>query len=298
MFAAILVSQFTAQAASAAEELVGPPELAEELPPEFERLPPVEHGSPLTLMQWSYGDGADCVDFSKPLESDRPYFTKSASVVGIGVWQLETGYTYARESEGQRDNTFHSLPEANLRIGAIAEWLEFRAGWTYIDHNTDSNARDMTGSSDPYVGMKIALTPQDEMLPETAVLIDTNVPTSLDRNVMDPGADLIYRWRLNDKWSMGGSSEFRRIATRERTATVGFAQSWIFERSFDERLTGFAEWAMFSVDARPNPQSNQYLDFGLLYFVTDNVQLDTSVGYGLNQEAMDYFCGFGVTDRR
>ena len=42
----------------------------------------------------------------------------------------------------------------------------------------------------------------------------------------------------------------------------------------------------------------RYIDGGLLYLVTDNVQLDASVGYGLNELALDYFCGFGVTIRR
>jgi hypothetical protein len=136
------------------------------------------------------------------------------------------------------------------------------------------------------------------MLPETAVLIDTNLPTSLERNEMEPGVDFIYRWRLNDKWSMGGSSEFRRVYLHRRDAAAGFAQSWIFERTFGDSLTGYAEWAMVSLDTPPDPDTAQIIDGGLLYLVTDNLQLDASVGYGLDELAMDYFCGFGVTIRR
>ncbi|MEX2093660.1 MAG: transporter [Pirellulales bacterium] len=260
---------------------------------EFER-PSTMWGRPLTLMQWSYGDGADCDGLSRRLESDRPYFTKSASVVGLGVWQLETGYRYGREKD-YGNESFSSFPDAGLRIGALAEWFEFRLGWTYLVHES-TGGLNIDGASDPYVGIKIALTPQDEMLPEMAVLIDTNM--SLERNEMEPGVDFIYRWWLNDRWSMGGSSEFRRVSLRRRDSAIGFAQSWIFERAIGDVLTGYAEWAMISVDTPPDPDTQQYIDGGLLYLLTDDVQFDVSIGYGLNQLAMDYFCGFGVTIRR
>jgi hypothetical protein len=258
---------------------------------EFE-TPSTSWGSPLTLMQWSYGDGADSDGLSRPLESDRPYFTKSASVVGWRLWQLEMGYLYGRESYNG-ENAFHSFPDAIVRMGMLAEWFEFRVGWTYVDAGRGS---DLDGSSDPYVGIKIALTPQDEILPETALLIDTNA--SLERNDMEPGVDFIYRWRLNDRWSMGGSSEFRRVSLHRRDAAIGFAQTWIFERNFGDALTGYVEWAMLSVDTPPDPDTSQIIDGGLLYLVTDNIQLDASVGYGLDELALDYFVGFGVTIRR
>lgn len=296
MLVALVAHSHLGQVTNAAEELIGPPMAPSIAPLELE-CPPVELGSPLTLMQWSYGDGADGEVLPQALESDRPYFTKSASVVGRGSWQLEAGYTYGRESN-DGDHTLHSFPEANVRMGVLAEWFEFRLGWTYLNDHDDSSGRDHSDSSDPYVGIKIALTPQEEMLPETAVLIDTNLPTSLERNDMEPGADFIYRWRLNDKWSMGGSSEFRRVSLHRRDAAARFAQSWIFERTVADLLTVYAEWAMVSVDTPPDPDTAQYIDGGLLYPVTDNIQFDASVGYGLDLLAVDYFCGVGVTIRR
>ena len=147
--------------------------------------------------------------------------------------------------------------------------------------------------------MKIALTPQEEMLPETAVLIDTNLPST--------------RWNATTwirAWisSIAGSSttsgrwadraNFVASHLHRSDAAIGFAQSWIFERTFGDSLTGYAEWAMLSLDTPPDPDTAQYIDGGLLYLVTDNVQFDASVGYGLDELAMDYFCGFGVTIRR
>jgi len=240
------------------------------IPPiEFESAP-VACGSPLTLMQWSYGDGdAEEFDGAYPgaMETDRPYFTKSASVVGIRAWQLETGYTYAENGR----QVYHTFPEAILRVGALAEWFEFRVGWTWLDHDRKGNVRDQTGASDPYVGIKIALTPQEEMLPETAILIDTNLPLdSLDRNEMNPGVDFIYRWELSDKLSMGGSTEFRRISLNRHDSAIEFVQSWIFEWAVTDLLTGYAEWAMFSLDTPPSTDTQQYIAFSMCSLTTFN----------------------------
>jgi hypothetical protein len=286
---ALFFELFLAQAASASEELaispetVGPPVEIGPLPSECE-CPCEEIGNPKTLMQWSYADGADFDDVYRPMETDRPYFTKSASVVGLGERQLETGYTYSKNER----QVYQTFPEAVLRVGALAEWFEFRVGWTWLNHDRKGNARDQSGASDPYVGIKIALTPQDEMLPETALLIDTNLPfDSLNRNEMNPGSDLVYRWTLSDKLSMGGATEFRRISLNRHDSAIEFAQSWIFERALTELLTGYAEWVMLSLDTPPEADTSQIIDGGLLYLVTDNIQLDASVGYGLNELALD-----------
>src|SRR5262245_10367572 len=97
--------------------------------------------SPRTLMAWSgagkepkaedsdANSGADSEKSEeKPIESDRPDFTEASSTVGKGRIQLEAGYTYIRDRPGSVTTHSHSYPEALLRIGALAEWLEFRLG--------------------------------------------------------------------------------------------------------------------------------------------------------------------------
>src|SRR5687768_10953213 len=53
-----------------------------------------------TLFQWGYGDGGEGgPDLSEPLVTDRPDFTEASSTVGLGVMQLESGYTYVYDSD-------------------------------------------------------------------------------------------------------------------------------------------------------------------------------------------------------
>src|SRR3989442_1070426 len=89
-----------------------------------------ESNEPSTLLQWSYGKNSEVgSDLDKPLETDRPNFTESPKAVGRGVVQLETGYTFTYDAEGKVRTSDHSFPETLLRVGMLADWLEFRAGW-------------------------------------------------------------------------------------------------------------------------------------------------------------------------
>ena len=55
--------------------------------------------------------------------TDRPDATESAVTVGVGVFQLESGYTFDK-ADGVR---IHSLGEILLRVG-VADILELRFG--------------------------------------------------------------------------------------------------------------------------------------------------------------------------
>src|SRR4029079_12127360 len=74
---------------------------------------------PQTLLEWSYGKAADDgkSKLDEPLETDRPDFTESATTVGKGVCQLETGYTFTSDNSGGVRTANHSFPEALLRVG-------------------------------------------------------------------------------------------------------------------------------------------------------------------------------------
>jgi len=261
-------------------------------------------GSPLTLMQWSYGDGADSDNVFGPIETDRPYFTKTASVVERSNWQLETGYAYSHIDHYGRRQTLHSFPDGLLRVGLLAEWLELRLGWTWFEHQTNRYyIRDKSGASDPNVGIKIALTPQDEMLPQTAIVINTDLPSSMwqvapDFVKMQAGFDVVYRWELAGGYSMGGQTGFQRALYDYyyyRVPYILLSQSWIVQREFTDYLSGFAEWFVLSPDTEVGTPAQHYLDGGLLFLVTDKVQLDAAVGCGLTDRATDNFVRTGVS---
>ena len=146
-----------------------------------------------TLFQWSPGVSGG-PDLSTPLITDRPDFTESTVTVGKGIAQIEFGYTYIDTG----DSEVHSLGEPLLRYGILAEWLELRLGVFPQEENGES------GFSDLYFGFKIALTPQDGLLPEMALIPQAFAPTGSDA-FTDDGWQPGINWRpLRRVWSWFG----------------------------------------------------------------------------------------------
>src|SRR6476469_4064761 len=172
-----------------------------------------ESNGPPTLMRWSYGSppSDEKSPLDEPLEADRPDFTESPKTVGKGVVQLEMGYTFTSDSGGGVHTADHSFPETLLRVGVLADWLEFRAEWNYEIERTRQGGVSQTesGADDLIVGFKIALTQQQGCLPETGIILDLSLPTGGDAfttGAVQPGVDYCFSWELCKDWSLSGST--------------------------------------------------------------------------------------------
>ena len=173
-----------------------------------------------TLFQWSYGTSfSGGPDLNEPLVTDRPDFTEASSTVGLGVAQIEFGYTYSYNRDGAESVASNSYGEPLLRYGMLANWLEFRLALFPTEERTITNgARSSdSGLQDMYTGFKIALTPQECLLPEMAIIPQMNIPIGgpafTSKNI-EPGVNWIYAWEITDfistAWFDTGQSPHRR----------------------------------------------------------------------------------------
>src|ERR1700730_13203075 len=64
------------------------------------------------------------------LEPDRPHFPEASTTVGNGRAILESGYTFTKKGTSFSS---HSYPEALLRAGVFADWLELRIGQNFVN---------------------------------------------------------------------------------------------------------------------------------------------------------------------
>jgi hypothetical protein len=154
-----------------------------------------------TLFKWSYGDGGEGgPNLDEPLVTDRPDFTEASSTGGMGVVQLESGYTYTYDNDAVGSSKQHSFPEALLRVGVLADWLELRFDWNYGEVTTTQFgvSRDVaTGAEDLGLGVKLGLTGQEGILPEMALIVQSSVPTGSREFTADemlPGVSWLYGW--------------------------------------------------------------------------------------------------------
>jgi hypothetical protein len=264
-----------------------------------------QSGVSKTLLQWSYGTSFEGgPDLDEPIVTDRPDFTESSVTVGLGVAQIEMGYTYIYDGDGGGSTRTHSAPETLLRLGSLAEWFEWRIDWNYLDEREREFGGDTdsaSGAEDLGIGCKIALTPQECVLPETAVVLQTTLPSGSGEFTADellPGGILLYSWEINDNWSTGGLSGIHR-AKDEVTddAYVLLHQSWTLVRSWTDRFGSYAEWFVLAPTSADTDATEHYLDGGFTFLFSDDVQWDIRAGLGLNGAADDYFVGSGVSIR-
>ena len=194
---------------------------------------------PGTLMQWSCGNSfSGGPDLSSPLVTDRPDFTEASSTVGLGVAQLEFGYTYTYNDDAGVVTKANSYGEPLLRFGVLADWLEMRVGWNYATEEVGGVKS--SGSEDLYLGFKIGLTPQEGLLPEMALIPQMTVPSGANAFTSDEvlgGVNWIYGWELNDWLSTAGSTQFNRaVDETSADAYTEWAQSWTVAMSLSDQL--------------------------------------------------------------
>jgi hypothetical protein len=253
-----------------------------------------------TLLQWSYGTSfSGGPDLDAPLVTDRPDFTEASSTVGLGVAQLEIGYTYGFDDDGTDKTVTHSYVEPLLRIGILADWLEFRIFQDVITQV--ENGVEDTGAVDLYLGFKIGLTPQEGILPEMALIPQMTVPSGSSDFGADEvlgGLNWIYGWEVCDRIGTAGSTQFNRnLDNQTNRAYTLWAQSWTIAYSLTDRWGAYTEWFALIPHSADTANTEHYFNGGFSFLVSNDVQWDIRAGVGLNDAAEDYFVGTGLSMR-
>ena len=259
---------------------------------------------PKTLFSWYDDVETEEEEEEGPLETDRPDFTEASSTVGCGRVQLEFGYTYIGDNEDDTRVRAHSFPETLLRVGMLADWFEFRLAWNYVSERTTVAGVSSTidGPEDLYVGAKLALTLQEGIWPEMALMPQMTVPTASEGDGFGagevlPGVNWLYGWDINDFLATGGSSQVNRALDDSGEFYTEFAQSWTINYTLTEKLGAYTEWFALVPHGADTARTEHYFDGGFVYLVTNDFQLDIRGGVGLNRAADDFFVGAGASYR-
>jgi hypothetical protein len=243
------------------------------------------------------------------LETDRPDITESSSVVGGGIWQLESGILF--QSDGVDAGTAHdvSAPNVLLRIG-IGSRFELRfSAEGFLGESISSGASGAngvsgtgtgmsTGLSDLELGFKLRLLDQEHAGVDLAVIPIVSMPTGSDAfssGGLDPTIKLTLARDLPGGFSIGGNA----IASSITEDHVRFTQTAIsasLGHSLGAHWSGF--WELYGASALARGGGRAWLfDTGVTRAIGEHVQLDLSAGRGLNHDAPDWFIGAGFAVR-
>ncbi len=227
-----------------------------------------------------------------PLVTDRPDFTESPLAVDPGRVQVEAGYTFTRE----RELRLHSLGELLVRIGA-ANRLEFRLGLNSfgISEGTEGET---TGFEDLALGAKIELAEGsssfDFLRPTIGLLVGAAIPTGsgpFGERGLRPQATLAVGWPVSEALSLGAnlgaasaSLDDKRFAILSGSVALGIGLS--------DWLGAYAEAFGFA-SSESRFWDSAFLNGGLTFLTSPDLQLDVRVGVSLSDPSPSYFAGLG-----
>jgi hypothetical protein len=248
------------------------------------------------------GEDADKGNEEEPkrIDPDRPHLPEASTTVGLGRAVLEAGYTY-NTSGGFFP--LNSYPEALLRIGVIADWLEVRLAQNLTSQTTTNELGVPTfisGAQDLQLGVKLALTEQQKCLPESALILQMTVPTGSKDETADrvlPGIHYDCTWEIiKDLLSVetvvladGAVDDHGHTFT-----SLGHGVTAVYELT--KKLEAFGELDSFYAAGDSAPPQHYFVG-GLVYFITPSCEIDIRAGVGLNQHADGYLVGSGFALR-
>jgi hypothetical protein len=238
----------------------------------------------------------------EPLVADRPDFSEGTETLQRGHFQLEGGFTSARVD----DEDSQSLGEILLRVG-LGDRLEARIGaGSYT--RVDGPGGDFSGFEDPTLGVKIRLSPDSGTLPPlrpaVALLLNATIPAGDDELTADewiPEAKLALAWEVTERfglsanlnWALppglsGGGDLDERFHQFSGSLSGGY--------SFTDRIGGYLEYYGYTEEEEDGPGTH-YLNTGISYLISNDLQVDLRYGRGLNDPDPDDYVGFGAAVR-
>jgi hypothetical protein len=256
------------------------------------------HGAGMTLlMLLSMPAGAqpDQPPKKEPLETDRPDFTESAGTIAPGRFQLEGGYTFSRSGTDRQ----HAYGEVLLRIGTGAR-SELRVGMNSYSVTTMPGSA-LFGLEDMEIGAKFKLVePSKTGLrhPRVSLLIGTTLPTGSSayrENAIQPEAKFLLAWELTERLGLSSNIGLALPSEQGRrfTQLIGSLSA---SYSLADRLGSYVEYYGLLPGGRGGPNAN-YVNAGLTYLLSDDLQIDARIGRGLSGTRPDDFYGVGAAVR-
>lgn len=254
-------------------------------------------------------EGENAGEAESPLVTDRPDFTESTEPVPTGRSQIEMGYTFAFDREGDDRLREHTAPELLLRVG-VSERLELRFGWEGYSwseaqsRTATRSGREVTreawfqGAHDLSLGLKYKFVDQHGSVPHLGVIAQVSVPSGsagVSSGDVEPAAVLLWAYDLSDRTAVAGNIAFATL-TEEGDRFFQAAASLSGAYALTDRLGIYVEYFGLYPN-REGGDSAHSINGGLTYLIDHDLQVDCRVGAGLNEEADDFFAGAGVAWR-
>ena len=235
------------------------------------------------------------------LETDRDSFTPATTTVGNGRVIFESAYSFIQNRTAADE---HSYPEIITRVG-LTKRLELRLGWNYesggggsVSGGDAGGELEEAGSrteSQTLYGFKYSLTKQQTWIPQSAVIVQATTPTSGPNTFNDTQVGYVFGWKFLHDWQL--DSSVRYVSTKEEGDHFNeWAPSVVLKVPVTDRWNAHAEYFGIITDGKVQARNHQYFSPGIHYLFSPNCEVGVRVGWGMTEDAANFFTnvGFGL----
>lgn len=224
----------------------------------------------------------------EPIEADRPDQTETPAIVPKGMFQMENGFVFEKDG----GNKSFIAPTALWKYG-VNENFELRLITELSFSEIEGEKRD--GLNPVKVGFKAKLLDEKGIVPKTSIIAHLQIPDLASKILKAENYATLFRFTmqhtLTDKISLGynlGAEWDGNVsdATFIYTLTGGY--------KITEDLGCYVEVFGFAPE---EDKASHNADGGFTYLLSDNFMLDASAGFGLTQNAPDYYVSAGFSFR-
>ena len=237
---------------------------------------------------------------AEPISAHRPGAADPPTAVAPGSVQIESGITFARETDAHDPDTDSvTVPELEVRFGLMPRIEIGVTAEGYVYERRDG-ASSRSSGSDLGLQAKFHFLDQAGAVPAAGVKLFVSFPTGSDAvtsDGVDPWAEFLFQWNLGERLGVVANLNFGApsLGVDDSRRIFEFRPQISFEAAIGDRLGGFVEY--FGGVKTRGEDDEHSVDGGFTWLVNDDLQLDLSAGVGLNHAAPDFFVSAGFAWR-
>ncbi|OUR93898.1 hypothetical protein A9Q87_04085 [Flavobacteriales bacterium 34_180_T64] len=231
------------------------------------------------------------------LITDRPDATESPNAVPKGFLQVETGAFYESFEENSIKNETYTFNTTLVRYGLLDN-LELRLGWDFVEGKTKVNGSaidDVTSGLNPLLfGFKTSIAKENGCFPEIGFLGHLYLPFTASNDYKPETTGVDFRFAFAHTLSENSNLSYNLgAAWGDDSSEAAYVYTIAFGQGITEKLGAYAE---LYGDVPENSKANHFWDAGLTYLISNNVQLDATVGTSITK-GQDLLISAGMSFR-
>ena len=226
------------------------------------------------------------------IDTDRPDQTESVNTVPKNYFQAEFGFN--------KENTFNNnydliYPTALLKYGLKRFEFRLEANIRSSYEHLIPNPKWTSGFDPITVGCKIAMWEEKSIIPKTSLILSTGIPTLASKSFRAVHFAPAFRFTMQNSLTDNIALGYNLGAEWDGYGTTPV---WIytFAPGFDLGDKWYAYVEAFGfIQKNEKPQHN--LDGGIAYYISNDVKVDASLGFGISETSPRNYFALGFSFR-